>query len=286
MQKYNLKHSSNVTTILKRKDSIVRAMSRDVSQSAKAIRSSKFPMIDKHLRDFVSESNMNGKRVTHLMLHSMAIRLAQEYGVSHKFNPNKAYMDKFLVNQKVCKPPVTLEAGISMTTISHPIPASSTAISCQPLVAPVKVKTDLQSKLLHDLQLFTREHVHKVSLQVGRIMQAVIHMTEEEVKQTTRFKEELLDNLHEFSSSAIVSLIESQNVDSIHSFIDLGENLMFKLISLSENLLMRFSRLSLEIQMQAIADRTVSKWQRMDSMASGEEEEGPDSQVKGDASKK
>lgn len=259
MQKYNLKHSSNVTTILKRKDSIIRSMNRDTSQSSKSIRSSKFPMIDKHLKDFVSDHNSNGTRVSPLMLHTTATRLAKQYGVESKFKMTKSYMDKFLMNQKVhCRPePVPEEK------IADPV--------CDNTITKTDVASDLQSKLLHDLHLFTREHVHKVTQQVDRIMQLSPDASDEEAKQIIQSKEELLNHLHDFSSSTIVTLMETQNIHSIHSFIDLAENLMFRLISLSQSLLMRFTRLSRDIQMQSIADKAVSRWHRKDSKIEGEE---------------
>lgn len=247
MLKYNLKHSSNVTTILKRKDSIVRAMSRDTSARAKAIRSSKFPMIDKHLRDFVHDHNSRGTRVTSAMLQSMAMRLAHQYGVQHKFKNSKTYMDKFLMHQQIR--PVVPAAYVTLPKSQMSCPKQE--LGENPSVAPSSTSSDLQSKLLLQLQFFTREHVQKVTDQVNKVMKQSIYMTDQEVVQMIEFKNDLLDHLHDFSSSTMITLMDMQNMrHHADRMIDLAENLMFRLITLSHSLLIRFIRLSRDIQMQ------------------------------------
>lgn len=265
MREYNLKHSSNVTTILKRKESIVRAMAKDTTARAKAIRSSKFPMIDKQLRDFVTHHNGQGTRVSYPTLTQFALRLAREYGVLSRFSASRAYMDKFLSNQILAAvagqgtaPSQHVPNAVTKTSTVKPgyeyssegpekvlmdeIPAAAA-----PKVA--QVTSYLKSRFILKLQDFIRQHLEKVGNQVNNVMKQTAFMSDEEVAEMVHFKDGLRENLHEFSGSAITTLSELQELD-VNRFIDLAENLMYRLITLSESLLIRLTRLSRDLQLR------------------------------------
>ena len=255
MRQFSLKHSSNVTTILKRKDSIVRAMAKDTTARAKAIRSSKFPMIDKQLRDFVTHNNARGIRVSAPALTQAALRLARHYGVLSRFNASKAYMDKFLYSQNVIGEHGRHDDQFPLsgcTTITRSdYQESADEQSSSHSLSTQTIKTELQSCFLLKLRDFMKEHIEKVMHQVNKGMKQSEFMTEEEVVQLIEFKNDLLDHLYEFASSTITTLSQLINTDA-NRFIDLAENLMYRLITLSESLLIRLARLSRDIQLQAL----------------------------------
>lgn len=101
MKDFNLKHQSNISMILNKRTEIEQQMEKGVSVKVKTIRSSKFPMIDKDLRDFVADMNTRGGTVPHSLLKEKAKDLAVKYQVQDEFMASDGYLQKFMKRQGI-----------------------------------------------------------------------------------------------------------------------------------------------------------------------------------------
>ena len=101
MIKYGLKHSSNVTEIMKRKEKIISEMLKGIRSKTKTVRTSLYPKIDNDLRDFVADMNERGGAVSKSILKEKAIQLAIMHGVAGKFKASDGYLDKFMKRQSI-----------------------------------------------------------------------------------------------------------------------------------------------------------------------------------------
>lgn len=101
MKEYKLKHPSNITTILKRKDKIMKTIEKGIKGKAKTVRESMFPAIDASLREFVADMNTRGGNVSKVVLKEKAKQLAVELGVDDKFRASDGYLDKFMKRQSI-----------------------------------------------------------------------------------------------------------------------------------------------------------------------------------------
>lgn len=268
MKDFNLKHSSNITTILKRKESIIGAMAKGTKARAKAIRSSKFPMIDRDLRHFVDTANQAGRFVSRHQLTERALIVAQKHAVLFRFKASKGYIDKFFQQQNVRRaigPTVTAAAPLSTATSPMLLDPKQSTVNKSPAVgsqesAPVSpalvsptgpqlptTRPDLRQELVRKLNCFTQEHVAKVQAHVNNVIEASVRRNDAHVSQLVSFRCELMDHLSRFGQSTLTTLQDLMHLH-VNRFIDLSENLMYRLISLTEHLLSRFSRLAHDVR--------------------------------------
>lgn len=96
MRQFNLKHSSNITTILKSRDLITSEMQKGTRLSAKAIRSHKFPVIDETLIHMIHQSTAAGQPVSRQDLAQNARLVALRCGIYYRFMLTPGYLDNFL----------------------------------------------------------------------------------------------------------------------------------------------------------------------------------------------
>lgn len=101
IKEFNLKHSSNITAIMKRKEKIQKTIEKGVKGKAKTVRDSMFPAIDASLREFVADMNTRGGTVPKSVLKEKAKELGVEFGVSDKFRASDGYLDKFMKRQGI-----------------------------------------------------------------------------------------------------------------------------------------------------------------------------------------
>ena len=216
MRDFGLKHSSNVTTIMKRRESIARAMG--TKARAKAIRSSKFPMIDKELRDFMAARHARGRLVARADLTERALALARKFGVLTRFKASKGYIDKFLQEQAAAVP--------------SPDPADQ-----QQSPAP---SAHLRRHLLQQLRSFAEAHLERVN----SVLDGAASAVGSDDSSLAQAQADLLSELRLSVQSALRSLADLLPRMSTDAYIDVSEHLFFRILSLEEHLLRRFLRLT------------------------------------------
>ena len=235
MRAFQLKHSSNVTTILKRKESILRVMAKGTKVCAKAIRSSKYPLIDEHMTAFVAASRASGQRLSRQQLTDHALSLSRTFGLSCRgFKASKGYIDKFLQEKSVS-------------------PASPAPLATTP-AAETRDKSigSLQERLLHSVRSFLQQHVCQACKLAAGVFKESSLLSDEELLQLTQTRNSTLDQVSQSAVRTVASLEEACAVLPASRAIDVAEQLLQQQINLTHSLLINLIHFSRDIHLRSL----------------------------------
>lgn len=209
---------------------------------------SKFPMIDKDLKDFVRQTNGAGHTVSYKELKTTALELAVRYGVEERYTIRKSHLEAVLENQVVFCGEKKAER---MDFTPSPQADESLAQSITDVLH--SLKPNLKAQLIQQLDSFIQEHLIKVDNFTEQVMKERLFLSSrKEVEPLIIFKEEMVHHLTKFTDCTIATLTDMQYLDN-ELFIDLAESLMKKLIYLSDDLLSHFSRLTHHVEKRVLS---------------------------------
>lgn len=229
IQHFNLKHSSNITTILKNRAAIMREMMRGTRPSAKAIRIHKFPMIDEALIKLMQECIAAGIPVTRSALADKAVSVARKYGVFYRYKKTRGYLDKFLA---ACDPSIA-------STITVPVIANEKVVNHtnSTTAHPISFKTRLLQRLRSNSVLFL-QHLgrmlsnHAVSEIVHHKVEHLLHELKTSLENVLTTLQNLIvtdDVLIEITSDlmrhhfALTSILISNFYADMHQCVSQGQ---------------------------------------------------------------
>lgn len=225
IDRFHLKHSSNITTILKSREAIIREMEKGTRPSAKAIRNQKFPMIDEALTQLIHEAAAAGQTITRQMLAQKALFVARKYGVYYRYKLTRGYLDKFLAQHM----------PLEMTPVPEDVQMGTDDCHLQDQDAG---PTDLKEHLVHSMRisatLFLNQLDHAICRRMdGHGMESHTHLLLQRCKN--QLLEELVTNLN----SVFAALHDLRDKET-PAFVEIADDLMQHHLALGHILISQF----------------------------------------------
>ena len=244
IEKFALKHSSNITTILKNKAAIVREMQKGTRVSAKAIRSQKFPMIDQALKRMIEQLADAGVAVSRNMLSQKALLVARKFGVYYRYKMTRGYLDKFLAqygHTPILRTPDQRVKGKAGSPL-HCQLDSNQAINesrSQPARESVHYhQSDLKQILVRSLRIGSMHFMNRLGQTMcHRMQRCSISVRDFDVVQ--REKSQLLDELIDSLNSVFRTLHDLRDTEST-VFVEIASDMMQHHLALTGILVSQF----------------------------------------------
>lgn len=213
---------------------------------AKTNRCSKFPMIDKELREFVSARNKSGHFVSLEELKGRALSLANHYQVEKRFAVSRLYFNKFLDDQ-LLECPTVLTSGENRRNTQSGQTAEAQQPHSEQGASADEENDNLKQLLLQKLGTFVREFLSKVRGHTDMVMRELVFLSEDEARPLILFQADLIAKLTEYATTTLATLTDFRHLKTL-AFIDSSKRLMNKLFSLTEEVLSSFKRLGCHLE--------------------------------------